>query len=43
VVEGDVLFEADVRCLGDVRLINRGPKQAIIKAGSVLQGETVFA
>ena len=43
VVEGDVRFEEEVRCVGDVRLVNTGPNQAVIKAGSVLQGETVFA
>ena len=43
VVEGDVLFEEDVRCVGDVRVVNRSPKQAVIKAGTVLQGETLFA
>jgi len=43
VIEGDVLFEENVRCVGDVRLVNKGPKQAVISAGSVLQGETFFA
>lgn len=43
VVEGDILFEQDVQCVGDVRLVNPGPNQVVIKAGSVLQGETLFA
>jgi UTP--glucose-1-phosphate uridylyltransferase len=43
VVEGDVLFEQDVQCVGDVRIVNPGPNQAVIKAGSVLQGEVLVA
>jgi UTP--glucose-1-phosphate uridylyltransferase len=43
VIEGDVLFEEDVRCVGDVRLVNEGPQQVVISAGTVLQGETIFA
>ena len=43
VIEGDVRFEENVRCQGDVRLVNTGSVQAVIPSGSVLQGETVFA
>lgn len=43
VIEGDIRFEENVRCRGDVRLINTGANQAVIASGSVLQGETVFA
>lgn len=42
VVEGDIRFGDKVRCLGDVRLVNTGPGQAVIPSGAVLQGETVF-
>lgn len=41
-VMGDVLFEADVRCEGEVRVINTASSQAIIPAGSILQGEVVL-
>jgi UTP--glucose-1-phosphate uridylyltransferase len=43
VVEGDVRFEESVSCVGDVRLVNMGANQAVIAAGTVLQGETRFA
>ena len=43
VIEGDVRFEENVRCVGDVRLVNTGPAQAVIPSGSELRGETVFA
>ena len=42
VIEGDVRFEENVRCAGDVRLVNTGPDQAVIAAGTVLQGEIRF-
>jgi UTP--glucose-1-phosphate uridylyltransferase len=41
-VEGDVRFEEGVRCVGDVRIVNAGPVQAVIAAGAVLQGEVRF-
>lgn len=41
-VEGDVRFEENVRCVGDVRLINKSPVQAVVQAGTVLNGEYVF-
>ncbi|GAB6112430.1 UTP--glucose-1-phosphate uridylyltransferase [Desulfomicrobium salsuginis] len=41
-VEGDVRFEEGVRCVGDVRIVNKGPVQAVVPAGSVLQGETLL-
>jgi UTP--glucose-1-phosphate uridylyltransferase len=43
VIEGDVRFEAGVRCVGDVRIVNTGPNQAVIPAGTVLQGDVGFA
>ncbi len=41
-IEGDVRFESNVRCTGDVRIVNTGPEQAVIPAGSVLDGEMRF-
>lgn len=41
-VEGDVRFEEGVRCVGDVCVVNKGPAQAVIAAGSVLQGEILL-
>ena len=41
-VTGDVRFEEGVRCVGDVRIVNRGQSQAVIPAGTVLRGETSF-
>lgn len=38
-VNGDVRFEDGVRCVGDVCIVNTSPTQALIQAGSVLQGE----
>ena len=42
VIEGDVRFETNVRCVGDVRIVNTGKSQAVIKDGSVLEGEITF-
>ncbi len=42
VVEGDVRFEDNVRCIGDVRLVNSGPLQVVIPAGSELRGEMIL-
>jgi len=41
-IEGDVLFEKGVKCVGDVRIINTGLAQGVIKAGTVLNGEIKF-
>lgn len=41
-LEGDVAFEPGVRCVGDVRIINRGSEQAVVSADSVLTGEILF-
>lgn len=37
-IEGDVAFEANVVCIGDVHIINQCPAQAVIPAGTVLKG-----
>lgn len=42
-VQGDVLFEADVRCVGDVTVINAKNTQAVIAAGSILEGTVTLA
>lgn len=39
---GDVLFEADVRCVGEVRIINTASSQGVISTGSILQGEIIL-
>jgi len=41
-IEGDVRFEDNIRCTGDVRIVNDGPEQAVIPTGSVLAGEITF-
>ncbi|MDD2605811.1 MAG: UTP--glucose-1-phosphate uridylyltransferase [Desulfobacterales bacterium] len=41
-VTGDVRFEAGVRLVGAVRIVNNGPTQAVIPAGSVIEGDLVF-
>ncbi len=41
-VKGDVLFQENVRCVGDVKITNTGGTQAVIKAGSTLNGEVKF-
>ncbi len=42
VVEGDVCFEPNVTIKGSVRIQNRRPSQAVIKAGSVIDQDLVF-
>ncbi|GAB1409943.1 UTP--glucose-1-phosphate uridylyltransferase [Desulfovibrionales bacterium] len=42
-IEGDVRFEENVRCEGDVRIVNTGPEQAVIPAHSTLQGDVLFS
>jgi UTP--glucose-1-phosphate uridylyltransferase len=37
-IEGDIRFAANVVLRGDVRLVNRGSKQRVIAAGSVING-----
>lgn len=41
-VTGDVRFEPGVRLVGAVRIANKGPGQAVIPAGSVIEGDLVF-
>ncbi len=41
-IEGDVRFERDVKLKGKVRIINTKPYQAVVKAGSILEGEIEF-
>lgn len=42
-IEGDVRFEENVRCVGEVHLANTSPVQAVVEAGSVLSGEYNFS
>lgn len=42
IIEGDVLFEKDVKIVGSVRIANRKPSQAIIKAGSVIDQDLIL-
>lgn len=37
-ITGDVRFEGDVVCKGDVTLVNDSPEQLVIKRGTVLEG-----
>lgn len=41
-VDGDVRFEQNIKLRGKVRIKNTKPYQAIIKTGSLLEGEVVF-
>jgi UTP--glucose-1-phosphate uridylyltransferase len=41
-VTGDVRFEPGVRLVGTVRITNNGRTQAVIPAGSVIEGDLVF-
>jgi UTP--glucose-1-phosphate uridylyltransferase len=41
-VTGDVRFEPGVRLVGAVRITNNGRTQAVIQAGSVIEGDLVF-
>jgi UTP--glucose-1-phosphate uridylyltransferase len=42
IVKGDVLFEADVVCRGEVEVRNERPAQQRVEKGSVLSGEVVW-
>jgi len=42
-VEGDVRVEENVRCVGDVHIVNAGPQQVVITSGTTLTGEIRFA
>ena len=42
IIEGDVLFEKDVKIRGSVAIKNSGSTQAIIKAGTVIEQDLVF-
>ncbi|MEE4608709.1 MAG: UTP--glucose-1-phosphate uridylyltransferase [Desulfobacteraceae bacterium] len=41
-ITGDVRFEPGVRLVGAVRITNNGRTQAVIPAGSVIEGDLVF-
>ncbi|MBW2150173.1 MAG: UTP--glucose-1-phosphate uridylyltransferase [Deltaproteobacteria bacterium] len=41
-VEGDVRFEANVTVRGNVKIINRKPKQAVIKEGTIIEKDLVL-
>ncbi len=41
-VEGDVLFEGGVRCIGEVEVINTSPQQALISQGRELTGKIIL-
>jgi UTP--glucose-1-phosphate uridylyltransferase len=41
-VIGDVYFEKDVKITGNVVITNRGRSRAVIKKGSVIDGDTTF-
>ncbi|MFP4034260.1 MAG: UTP--glucose-1-phosphate uridylyltransferase [Desulfovermiculus sp.] len=42
IVKGDVLFEADVVCRGEVEVRNERPAQQRVEKGSILSGEVVW-
>jgi UTP--glucose-1-phosphate uridylyltransferase len=41
-IEGDVLFENDVKIIGTVSIKNTGSSQAVIKAGTVIDRDLIF-